>query len=397
MRTTRFQLIPGLLALFPSFLLPNDSGETASWDLLLEEVDETEVLLEDWESGVTLEPDPEPVPSLFLSTSIFAKIGYTDNVLQGNEPLSSGILQPQIDFFLTAYPTDHTVLTVFAFGEWSYFTRGLETRDETLVFAQADAQWVSNRWIFGSQLDFFYGDQIFDSSLGLPGDRPQGSNLRQFSQTFSPYAEWAANPFHRLRGGPYAKRTDYADDDDNFQEFGAFFEWEADWTDSLRSTLKLQSGWQDFDDRPVQNLSGIPFQGRLLEIWSHEANLKWEAELPFWALESTSRLQYEYREDNGFGYEDQNRVEFSQEFERAFGHLTARIGGRLLLVNYEGRLAGGRTVNRQQKNSLFIDLEYELNPDHELYLEYSWDRFTSRIELESFESHEILIGIARYF
>ena len=357
------------------------------WQAILEEAEETI----DWASDPTgdLGLDlPEEVPDLLVSVSLATGIGYSDNFLKGSDPMGSAYARLETSGWLN-WLRDRNTFTALLVFEGTMFEAGEDVSDEFILFSQGSWTRSVDRLDVGTELELFYGDQIYEATL-IIGDGHSGDRLRQFRPGSRLFLDWYPGKRERLRLALDLRRAEYDLASENNWQPGAGTEWEHLWLKGLVTETRIFVARQFYDEEIGRNPYGLPLPGSLpLEVnrFSLEQRIEWEpARLGWLELDLSAGAAWE--EDRVGTYES-----LRHRWASAGGRISAAWGslrayGRWLEIDYAERLYNGRPIEQTQR-SLRLEYRYKLPWDLALQIRAQYTRFSSPLPDESYRERRV--------
>jgi hypothetical protein len=385
----------GMLAtLLPPELCSRQDDGPSDWDAILEEA----------EAGSEWAADPleelglfeEKPLDLFYSTSLSVGTGYSDNYLKGSNPDGSGYLVVEADAWIN-WLGDRDSITGMLFAEANSYFEDEKSTEEYIAFARGIWTRQSGDFEYGTELELFYGDQVYDASL-LSNGGPKGENLRQFRPGAGLFADWYFSSRDRLRAGFNIQRAEYSFPEEDWWEPVLATEWEHLWTRFLTTTTRVEFSRRMHDDKKARRSDGFEIRpGRTLLV----NRLVAEESLLFnWKRLDWLDLHLNFGlvlEDDRVGeYESQTEawVSLATKVKWSSGHV--RLNARWTDIRYRQRQVGYFDKRRLEQThaSLKLELKKKLPWNLAVYLRGEWSRFDSLVKDEEYKEQRVegLVG-----
>lgn len=312
---------------------PNETDPTNAWEQLEEELRQFEQEQVDWlieESAVALEDQltaldwtPGFRDLWSLSVQLSPLFGWTDNVLRADDRTGSGYGGTEAEIFLIGQPVSNAVFTAFAFADWRRFTARLEEDSETIALGQMRWQQGLNhaRWSLVATADHFYGDQILDS-LDQPAPGIIATQRIRQSQTGGSIgAIWRPGArTHELHATLSGADSRFSNGNDDHRRMVALVSWQAQWTETLRSSLEVNWSREPYRHRPARTASGTTIPDSRLNLQYFRISPRFEWRTPFLNdLRAHAGFLYQWARDDRGDFDDQQRG-------RAYAGLVWRTG-----------------------------------------------------------------------
>jgi hypothetical protein len=240
--------------------------------------------------------------------------GYRDNVLRTSvAPESSGFFITTADASLMRLSETGSQFLLLAMGEdVQYFDAPSVSKEQVFSGTAQGSALVGANDELGAMLQYLYQNQIVDASeteANLQRLLVEGHGI-----TFRPH--WK----HTLRAGWVLQvegamdRQHYTEDLDDFWEGAGrlslthHYDRRSEWSVSFQSRHRLYDTREEFDS------SGVTITNSSLVYWRPELGAQWRH---YWDEQrqwrTTTRAGWLLNRDNGSGYFDYDRVQFSEQ------------------------------------------------------------------------------------
>ncbi|MFO7724975.1 MAG: hypothetical protein R6V45_05440 [Oceanipulchritudo sp.] len=372
----------------------SDSHGEDDWEQLLLESEE---LLE-WSADPLDDIVSEPAAMILWSVGLKAGAGSSDNFLKRLNPVSSSYATLEGDVFFNAL-LENSSFTALLFGEVVEYNRQTEAGTEAIMFFNANWTRFAGAWAYGTEVDIFYGDQIFDASLDLAGI-PEGESFRQLRPQFSLFTEWKPGRRDLLRLEAGLRRASFQDETEDYWRPQVDFTWDRKISSSISISTELSTYREFYDEERSRLPNGLLVSPpSTLEIQGARLLQELVLEPAFLSgFKAIARLGYRWEDSLEGSHEDLTRLDASLRCALKTALVDVRATGRWQNTRYDERQVGFidlRTLRRTYR-SLDLEVERDLPMGFSLVARAEWSEFESRSEQETFseERLEVLLGWA---
>jgi len=384
-----------LLVLFggiPGFLFSNTSesqetGNTSSLESLEAQNEDILNWADDPLEGLGL----EDLSSFYWSASVAAGIGHSDNFLKREAPTSSSFYKLEGDIFLNLL-LEKSSLMVLAYFEGLKYDFDTDIDSETLAFLHASWSKFGTTWLYGVELDAFYGDQIYDASLSSNA-QPEGARLLQFRPALSVFLERDIGKKDSLRLVTDLERTLYERSEDDYWRPRLRAEWSRAWHPSVKMVTTVGYFQEHYDEEISQDRRGLDMPSDellLLRGPYFEEELSWSPP-KLKKVRIIGRMGATFEMDAYGEYDDAVRLWGSLGTRFNLFQVDMNITGRWQTTRYSYRQVDFFDTRPQEQiySSLKIEAQRSLPMGLSLRLGVEWSDFNSRISSEQFSERRV--------
>jgi len=341
---------------------------------------------------------PESPPSLaFWDKSLNLRVGggYNDNVtLAHSAPEASAFVNTGLDAMIFRLPTDGTELYFFLNADDTRFFSSPSVNKEQILIAQAQAlHSFTPKWKGGLQLEYIYQDQVFDASTAdfFSSVRAQGSGI-----TGRPSVRWDMAPKYWLEVVGIATRQLFTEPLDGYWEGGPRMTFGHEYGSRSELHLSYEYTRRVYDTREDLTLDGTPIPGTTLEFGRHAFQLLsrhyWDSERRW---RSSSRLDLELNFDNGSGYYNYHKYQFSEQLR--YRTKTWEISGQAKVNYYDYDLqdVSPTDTDKRHRLGLILNLRAERNlfRHFKAFAQFEYERFLSNVPSDEYNVTTFSVGI----
>lgn len=241
-------------------------------------------------------------------------VGYRDNVLRTSvAPESSGFFLTAGDVSLMRLSETGSQILLLLWGEdIRYFDSRSVPKEQVLVFTAQGSVSVGASHELGGMLQYLYQNQIVDASeteANLQRLLVEGHGL-----TFRPHWKYPMRPGWVWQVEGAVDRQMYTADLDDFWEGGGRLSLTHERSRRSEWSMSFQSRHRFYDTREQYDLSGTVITNSSLVYWRPELGAQWRYhwdEPRHWR--TTTKVGLLLNRDNGSGYFDYDRVQFSEQ------------------------------------------------------------------------------------
>lgn len=358
-------------------------------------------------SATTWAQDDLELDDLLADISIWDQIytlrlgaGYNDNLLLSdlNEEHSLMVLSG-FDVTIFRLPIDGNHLNIFANFDSRLYPNGEAVKGEATALALVQGKHDFNeKWQGGLEGQYFYQNQVVDASV----TEANVSTLPVIGNQFEASTDWR----YRFSKNQWfdadvaGLRQIFADDVlDDYWQYGTGLTYGFNYGQRSELLFGYEVERRLYDTRFQYNSVGIPIPGTDLKYLYQnlELGLKhyFDADR-HWRL--YTRMGYGRNEDNGSGYFDFDRYNFSLQIRFRNDLWDVRVQGRVTYLNYDlqqsdenlgdnrvrGAVAGGIRCERQiiEAVRLFVEYEHEQTDSNLSYDNYGVNLVSAGIDWE---------------
>jgi hypothetical protein len=261
--------------------------------------------------------------------------GYKDNVLLSpSSPHGSAFYTSGLDLLVFRLPLDGLAFNLAMTGDDVRYARavdGVEGEDSFLATAQIQKPF-QEQWRSGLELKYLYLDQVAQELIQTGGVRTvvaKGHTLgvRPFIRRDLATNWWVQLEF------PVSREWWQSPLDDEWK-FGAQAIAGRSYGFNSQAALTYGGLYISHDDWLAREADGMEIPGTTLALWQQNAELKWEHHWDAAQLwRSTTKLGFQYTQDNGSGFFDYYRYSLSEEVR--FGTKNWEIKGSAAVSYYD--------------------------------------------------------------
>jgi hypothetical protein len=348
------------------------------------------------QTGQSAEPDLSlEIPKWDKSINLRAAAGYKDNLTLGNvrteaSPFSSAGL----DLMIWRLPIDGPQFNFFITGDDVRYFEGATVDHEDTLIAQAQVKFdLGKRWSAAITLQYLYQDQMLDVStteeVHAVKVKGHGLSARPSVRHDFEKRNWVELELGLTRQYLAAPLDDY-------------------WEGGPKLTLGHEYGHRsdlaagyEFSDRQYDTRLPLDRQGRhlagtSLNYFQHEIAV---TSRHYWdqarRWRTTTKLAYKFIEDNGPGYFNYGRWQFSEQFRYRAKTWEVKTQFRVSRYRYPFQQLEETHFQKRQFTDLVATLRGEKNlaQSFKLYANYEYEQGLSNLALEQYAVNTISGGV----
>ena len=356
---------------------------TTDWEALLDSVEETA----DWAADPLADLDlgvAEDPASLIFAASAALGYGHSDNYLKRVEKAASAYRRAEADAWLTWFPGERHTLTGLLFAEGVFYDADNGVSSEYLALLQG-------RWVvsgagldYGSSLQVYLSDQIYDASLATTS-APLGESIGQNRTLATLFLDLFPSRRDRLQPYLSVERVDYEIDAEDYFEPGLGIEWERQWSKSLRSLSEATILRADYRSGVALQGTGFAVPGSPLMAIHRlklQSYLYWQPPQHKW-ISASAGAGLQWDDDQTGDYESRQRVWTALSLRLDYRQWDLRLSHRWSEVDYAYRQA--LTFTSDPTTALQIERSWRL----ELGYDLPWSlKAVARAEFNSLDSRD---------
>ena len=396
--STYFRLVrSGLILLSLLHAVGRIHAEEQDRTSTLDELAELEAFLA--ETDRFLEETADPFAELmdlaespyYWSVSLRAGAGYSTNFLKRQEAVSSPYITAETDAFLNALFTSSS-LTALLYMETAWFDENSDVDQEAVLFLHANWTGIRPTFSFGTEVDVFFGDQIYDASLE-DSIEPTGNSLKQFRPEISIFWDWDAGELDSLKVTLSLQRSMVFDEDEDYWRPAVALEWNRVWSGSIGSRTELTLYQEIHDDDLRKTSTGINrepggklrIDGLQLEEVVSWKPVRWES------FSATVRMGVACEEDPDDDYHSLSRIWAGLGTGLDLDSTKLNLRATWQGTSYEDREVSSRDERhvKQRHRTLEFEVEQQLTRTLSITGSLEWSEFTSHVQRDSFSERRI--------
>jgi hypothetical protein len=340
-------------------------------------------------------------PSLWLqSHEIRTWSGYKDNVLLGHRnTVGSPLVAGGLDLMFFRLPAEGWEYMFLGSAEYTHYFAAGEVEREATAFVHGQVKRTfADGWRSGLSGDYFYFDQVFDSTVYQ--EEPGAIHVQGHSFVARPSAGKDLGGNYSLDFELPVTRQVFAEIIDDYWELGPKLILARRYgrKSSFSGSYQLNQRWHDTRER--RDAHGQIEQGDPLEFTQHEIALHLRH---FWGSDqrwrAVTRLSFQRNLDNGGGYYDYVRPQISEQIRFQAEGWAASVEGRLSHYSYDRqRIADSLSAKRDRTLArVILRGEKSLSSSWKTFAQYEHEKAWSNLQLESYTAHTVLAGISLEF
>jgi hypothetical protein len=341
------------------------------------------------------------LPKLWVrDLELRAAVGYKDNLLLSHASAERSVLVGSgADLTIARIPLDGKQINFLLSADDTRFLEGRSVDHEDLVLALAQVKIdLSPTWRVGTDLRYFYQDQVIDTSITETNLAP--TLLRGHGVTVLPNARWNFTPNGWLELSGTAHRQFYQAPLDDFWEGGPKLTAAYDY--GYRSELTLGYSWtlRQHDTREQVALSATNLPGTSLRFYQHEVELVWRHNWdPPRHWRTSTRLGFQVNQDNGPGFYDYRRYLAVEQLRYVTPVWEFKVQGRAAYYDFLHQRAGTGSAGFRQKVILALSLrgERKVWQDLKLFAEYEREQSLSNRTIDEYQANKTAGGVSWEF
>lgn len=341
-------------------------------------------------------PDEMPeLPAWTYTTSASVAAGYRDNLLMSpTSPDGSALIRGEVEVMALKVPVRGWDGHLYFNAVESRFTSAAETDHERTVLLAAQARWQPTaRWTATLAARGYHHDQVFDVSATEAQLATALLKLTGFSA--GPAIRWTHGRVWLEAAGSY-RQDHYTGGIDGYDEGEG----------SLQSGLKLGRSvelavvaarrWRDHDTREQFTVGARPIAGSHLRVQQRDGGAKLTIARPgsAWKFGAAALLQ-EHR-DNGSGYFNYDREQFSANLGWRRSRAEFRLSGSATRYTFPQQLIGfGIEPESRRKDEVrgALEASFQWSPQLALIAAGETERSRSNDERSRFRTRGVYIGV----
>lgn len=322
--------------------------------------------------------------------------GYKDNVLLSPARLQdSSYFLSGFDIMLLRLPIDGPQFLLFVTGDdYRYLDDPGVDKEQSFVAVSKIEQEFAAHWKAALGLDYFYQNQVFDVSAteaDLTTVQLQAHTIRA-----TPSIERKLGRVYHLKLELPVNRQYLREPLDDYWEAGPKLAFQRDY--GRRSMLWVSYEFEErwYDDRHETDREGFSIPGTSLRFDQHEIELGnrhyWD-EKRRWRTDS--KFAVEFNRDNGSGFFDYDRYQFSQQFRYTAPKWMVRAQGKVSYYDYSIQRASADRSETREFTTVAVTLRGErtLIKSLKLFAEYNFEQALSNRALHEYEANSVFGGI----
>lgn len=320
------------------------------------------------------------LPTLSPWDTVFtfqSSAGYKDNVsLSAVRPGGSAFVRNQLEAIVFRLPLDGWEFNAFVSGEDTRFlaSRVVDMEQNALAHAQLKRTW-SEQWSTSLSGQYLYQNQVVDLSTSLATPTVLAVESHTYSARFAVRRMFAERWWWELE--PALTRQDFNSPLDDYWEGGPKFSVGREYGHRSEVAVSYELSHRPYDHREQFTRAAAAIPGSDLAFTQHRAQLTWKHhwdEQRHWR--TTAKLGYESSHDNGTGYYDFRKWQFSQQLRWSAAPWEVSLTGRFADYTYPRQpVAPGdpRVIERTDLN-LNLHVQRTLTKRVKWFLDYDFER-----------------------
>ncbi|MFO1501413.1 MAG: hypothetical protein U1G07_23995 [Verrucomicrobiota bacterium] len=342
-------------------------------------------------------PEELRLPSPWVKT-IDARVwsGYADNVLLGNQKsVESPLLAAGLDLTFYRVPLNGWEFVFVSSGEYIRYLTAAEVHQEATAIVQGQVKKSFGQgWQTGLSADYIYFNQVFDASTFE--DELQAIPVEAHGVTITPFLGRQIGTDTRLELSLPVTRQFFREFIDDYWEVGPKLTLTRDLGQGGDLALSYQFLDRIHDTRQIRDADGRIESGRILSFYEHELAASWRK---YWDGErhwrTSSRLMLRRNEDNGGGFYDYWRPQFTQQIRYQAPSWEVRAEGRVAYYHYDRERIAGLDSPHREKTYLTVSLRGEKSvfKSVKLFAQYEYERALSNLHIDTYEANTYSAGI----
>ncbi len=342
-------------------------------------------------------PQELELPSLWVpGIEVRLSTGYKDNLmLAPGKPEKSVSAAAGLDLSLFRLPIGSWEWFFLSSADYIRYPDAREAQEEATAIVQGQGQKrFAESWKAGAAAEYLYFNQVFDASI--LEEEPVALDLEGHALTFRPLASKQLPRGFRLELELPATRQVFAETLDDYWEAGSKLELGREFGQRADLALGYQFTARFHDTRNPRDAAGNPQSGRL-EFYEHEAAMSWRQ---FWDAEqrwrTVTKLSLEFNEDNGGGYYDFLRPQFSEQIRYRTKTWEAELQARVSHCAYDHQRTDGPDSPRRKRTYVTLNLRGEkvLWKAWRVFAEYELERALSNLDADDYSANTIRGGLS---
>ena len=359
-------------------------------------------ILPAWGAAESLDLDQDlQLPSAWVKTfDTRLWSGYKDNVLLGAQnPVDSSFLAGGLDMTFFRLPIDNWEYLFLSSLEYLHYFSAPEVDQEVIALAQAQAKRTfGEHWKAGLSAEYVYFNQVFDAST--TEDDLFAVQVEGHGFTLRPGLTRDLPRNFRLDLELPATRQLFAEFIDDHWEFGPKLVFGHETPRKRALSLGYQFSNRIHDSREARDDEGVLRAGRGLQFHQHEISAVWRQ---FWGAErrwrTVSKASVQRNEDNGGGYYNFWRPQFSQQIRYQAPAWEVRAETRLSYYRYDQQHVDELDSAIREKAYLRTSIRAEklLVKTWKLFAQYEHERAISNLDLDEYQVNMVSGGMSYEF
>jgi hypothetical protein len=346
------------------------------------------------ESPIELEKPPS---SWIRSYELRGWSGYKDNILLGNRfTIDSAIVGVGADFTAFRLPINGWEYSFITSADYTRYVDAPSAVDqEAIVIMQAQAKRsFGDGWTSGLAAEYTYFDQVFDSSafedvlVPLP--------IQGHSFTLRPSLTRALSKESRLELEFAGNRQIFDQFIDDFWDAGPKLSWIKQFGRTAEIGLSYQFNARFHDTREARTSTGLSESGQTLNFYMHDLAFAWRQ---YWDQarhwRTTTKLSMERNDDNGGGYYQFWRPQFSEQLRFQARGWEFRGEARLSYYDYDHQRVGGPASDLRAKAYLRLGVRAEksITKSLKLFGQYEYEQALSNLAFDRYRVNTVTGGV----
>ncbi|MEI7730795.1 MAG: hypothetical protein WCO56_14575 [Verrucomicrobiota bacterium] len=328
--------------------------------------------------------------------NLHGAFGYKDNVLLNRRFADgSGFFQGGLDASLLRLPLDGTQLSLLVSAEDTRYWQSPKLDDEQFILSMLQwKQYGPGEWVWSCSLDHHYQNQVMDVSAtetNLNTARFQGNGLRLYPGVRRDFEQrrWAELELGASRQWLHAPL-------DGFWQFRPKFTVGQGYGNRSELSLIYEPFWRWYDHREPLTREGFRIPGETLVFTEHEFQVQWQH---YWDpprhWRTTTRLGFALNLDNGGGYFDFRRYQFTEALRYKSAAWEVRAQVRLAAYEFTHQTFSRTDERLRDKATWQLQLRIEKTWTKHLktFAQYEHESSLSNLLLDEYNVNTLLAGI----
>ena len=288
-----------------------------------------------------------PIAVWDASTRIVTGLGYRDNVLRSSVVSEgSGFFLTSADATLMRFSESGSLFTLFLLGEDARYFDVPDVNHEQFISGAAQYTTpVGERNEAGLSVNYLYQHQILDVSETEAISRRV--LVLGHGTTVRPHWKHTLNDGWVVKLEGATLRQIYDGDLDDFWEGSGRLSLIHNYGNRSEASVGYQALLRPYDTREQFDEAGLTLAGTSLEYMQQEISGQWRHnwdEARHWR--TTSKLGYMINQDNGSGWFDYNRLQFSEQLRWVDQLWEFKINARFGWYDYPVQTIGNEKLER---------------------------------------------------
>jgi hypothetical protein len=342
-------------------------------------------------------PQDLKLPSLWVR-SVDARLwsGYKDNVLLADRNLiGSPFLAGGLDMTFFRLPVNGWEYLFLTSAEYVRYLSASNVDQEVTVILQGQAtKTLGQDWKLGLSGEYVYFNQVFDSSAFqdvFSSVQVQGHNF-----TLRPSVRKDFGQGYRLELQLPATRQEFDQFIDDYWEAGPKLIFGREYGRKSDISVAYQFGDRIHDTREARDRAGLLESGSKLQFYQHELSAVWRQH---WDAErhwrTVSKLSLQRNDDNGGGYYDYWRPQFSEQIRFQAKSWEVRAEARVSYYHYDSQPIAELGSPTRAKTYLRFNLRAEksLSKSLKAFAQFEHEEALSNLDIDRYHANTFSAGI----